>query len=193
MRAFKIIDVCDKITDAISRLGEALILIEMNFFLFERADESLSISVFPRVSAVCDRNLNAMCFERGHIDFSKILHALIGMMNLWDAVVQCFFQRFERQRGVQVLTDIPSFDQSCENIHEQAEINEASLETNIGNICHPDLILTRDLKVFETVAPGFIPLKRFRCLTRTLDGNQEIIRFHQPSNASAANGVSLTP
>ena len=36
------------------------------------------------------------------------------------------------------------------------------------------------------------PLKRFCCLTRTLDGDQEIIIFHQPSDASGANGVSLT-
>ena len=64
---------------------------------------------------------------------------------------------------------MPSSDQPSENIHEQAEIDEASLETNIGNISHPDLILTRDFKVFETVAPGGIPLKRFCRLTRTLD------------------------
>ena len=67
MGAFEIIDVCDKISDAISRLGDALIVIDVNFFLFERADESFSISVFPRPSPLCDGNLNAMCFERGNI------------------------------------------------------------------------------------------------------------------------------
>ena len=56
------------------------------------------------------------------------------------------------------------------NIHEQADIDEASLKTNIGNISHPDLILMRDLKVFKQVAPWTYPLKRFCCLTRTLDG-----------------------
>ena len=75
------------------------------------------------------------------------------MMNLRDAVAERFFERFERQRLVQVLTDMPSSDEPSENIHEQAEINEASLETNIGNICHPDLILTTDLKGFKTVGP----------------------------------------
>ena len=35
MWAFLIIDVCDKMSDAISRLGDALILIEVNFFLLE--------------------------------------------------------------------------------------------------------------------------------------------------------------
>ena len=78
-------------------------------------------------------------------------------MNLRDAVAQCLFERFERQRLVQVLTDLPRFDDSGENIHEQADIDEASLKTNIGNISHPDLILMRDLKVFEQVASMAYP------------------------------------
>ena len=67
MWAFLIIDVCNKMSDAISRLGDALIVIDVNFFLFERADESFSISVLPRSSATGDGNLNAMFFERGNI------------------------------------------------------------------------------------------------------------------------------
>ena len=63
------IHVFDKMPDAISRLGDALILIEVNFFLFERADESFSVSVLPGPSAVGDGDLNAMCFERGNISF----------------------------------------------------------------------------------------------------------------------------
>ena len=54
----------DKMPDAISRLGDALIVIEMNFFLFERADESFSIPVLPRASSLSDGNLNAMSLER---------------------------------------------------------------------------------------------------------------------------------
>ncbi len=54
-------------SDAISRLGDALIVIDVNFFLFERADESFSISVLPRASATGDGNLNAMFFECGNI------------------------------------------------------------------------------------------------------------------------------
>ena len=93
-------------------------------------------------------------------------------MNLKDTVAQCPFERFERQRlETQVLTDLPSLDNSSENIHEQADIDETSIETNIGNICHPDLILTRELKVFEPVDPRFFTLKRFYRLTRTLDSD----------------------
>ena len=80
------------------------------------------------------------------------------MMNLRDAVAQCLFEGFERQRlETQVLADLPGFDDSGENIDEQADIDETSIETNIGNIAHPDLILMRDLKGFEQVAPWTCP------------------------------------
>lgn len=90
-----------------------------------------------------------------------MLHALIGMMNLRDTVAECLLGRFERQRLVQVLPQMPRFGDSGENIHQQADIDETSIESDVGNIADPDLILMRDLKVFEQVAPRFIPLKRF--------------------------------
>ena len=114
------------------------------------------------------------------------------MVQSQGPVAECLLERFERQRLVQVLTEVPRFDDSGEDIHQQADIDKTSIETDVCNISHPDLILMRDLKGFEQVAPRFIPLKRFCGSTRTLDGDQEIIIFHQPSDASGANGVSLT-
>ena len=58
MGAFLIIDVSDKMTDAFSRFMDVLRVIEMNFFLFEGADQPFSVSVLPRASSVCHRNLN---------------------------------------------------------------------------------------------------------------------------------------
>ena len=55
--------------DAISSLGDILIVIDVNFFLLEGADESFSISILPRASSLGDGNLNAMFFERGNIGF----------------------------------------------------------------------------------------------------------------------------
>ena len=68
MWAFLMIHLCDKMPDVLSRLGDALIVIDVNFFLLEDAEESFgNLSVLPRVSSVCHRNLNAMCLERGNI------------------------------------------------------------------------------------------------------------------------------
>ena len=58
------IHLCDKMTDAISRLDDALIVIDVNFFRFERADESFSIPVLPRTAAMRDGNLNTVSLER---------------------------------------------------------------------------------------------------------------------------------
>ena len=65
MGAFLVIDVFDKMTDAVSRLGNILIVIEVNFFLLEGADESFgNLSVLPRTSPTRHRNLNPMLGER---------------------------------------------------------------------------------------------------------------------------------
>jgi hypothetical protein len=62
------IHLCDKMSDAISGLGDALIVIDVNFFLFEGANESFgNLSILPRASSLGDRNLNAMFLERGNI------------------------------------------------------------------------------------------------------------------------------
>ena len=41
--------------------------LDVNFFLFEGANESFGISILPRASALGDGNLNAMFLERGNI------------------------------------------------------------------------------------------------------------------------------
>ena len=51
------IDVFDKMTDAVSRLGDVFIVIDVDFFFLEGADESFSISVLPRTPPTGDRNL----------------------------------------------------------------------------------------------------------------------------------------
>ena len=67
MWAFLMIHLCDKIPDVLASLIDVLILSEVNGFFFNGADDSFSISILPRVSPPCDRNLNAMCLERVNI------------------------------------------------------------------------------------------------------------------------------
>ena len=60
MWAFVVIDVFNKMTDAVSRLRDVVIDLEGDFFLLEGSDKSFSISVLPRMPPTCHRNLNAM-------------------------------------------------------------------------------------------------------------------------------------
>ena len=61
------IHLCDKMTDAISRLHDILVVVEVNFFLLERADESFSIPVLPRTPATGYGNLDPMTPERREV------------------------------------------------------------------------------------------------------------------------------
>ena len=60
MGAFQMIDVCDKMLDAISRFVDVLIVVKVDFFFLEGVDQPFSVSVLPRASSLGDRNLNAM-------------------------------------------------------------------------------------------------------------------------------------
>ena len=89
-------------------------------------------------------------------------------------------------------TDLPSLDHSCEDVHEQSDIDEASLETDVGNIGHPDLILSRDLKGLNSIDPRVLTFKGSRGLTDTFHRYREILFFYQPGNTFIPDGVSLT-
>lgn len=47
-----------------------------------------------------------------------------------------------------------SSDHVREDIHKQTNVDEVSLDTDIGNIAHPDLITSGDLKIFKTINTG---------------------------------------
>ena len=42
---------CEKMTDALSSLGNILVIVEVDFFFLEGADASVGVSVLPRTPA----------------------------------------------------------------------------------------------------------------------------------------------
>ena len=98
MWAFLIIDVCDKISDAISRFGDALIVIDVNFFLLEGANESFGVSVLPRATSVCD----------GKIVLYHNLGYESGLNFRWQYIVyniSCY--TLSRLKGIETLFKLP--------------------------------------------------------------------------------------
>ena len=91
-----------------------------------------------------------------------------------------------------MLRDLPASDHASKNIHEDTNIDEATLEPDVGNITDPDLIASADVKVLNPIAPGVWCFKGSRGSTDPFDGNREVGFFHQPGDASMADGVSLT-
>ena len=91
-----------------------------------------------------------------------------------------------------MVADLPSSDHSGEDVHEQSDIDEASLETDVGDIAHPDLIRSRDLKTLNSIDPVVFSVKGSRGLTDPFHRYREILFFHQPGNTFIPHGVSLT-
>ena len=50
-------------TDAHFRFDYIVIVIEVNFFFLESADEPFRITVLPRTPSMCSRDFNAMTHE----------------------------------------------------------------------------------------------------------------------------------
>ena len=61
-----------------------------------------------------------------------------------------------------MLTQMPRSNHASEDIYEQRDIDEASVETDVGNIADPDVIASGDLKGLKAVDPETHPLKRLR-------------------------------
>ena len=61
------IHLSDKLPNAVSSLGHILVVIEVNFFLLEGADQPFGVSVLPRTPSASYRNLNTVVFEHREI------------------------------------------------------------------------------------------------------------------------------
>ena len=74
--------------------------------------------------------------------------------------------------GSSVDSVTPSYA-SRENIHESGNyIDEASFESDIGNITTPHLIPPRDTKILKSIHPQTSNVQRCRGLTGTFDGHR---------------------
>ena len=91
-----------------------------------------------------------------------------------------------------MLTHLPPSNHASEDIHEQRNIDETRLESDISNIAHPDLIASRDLNVFKAIDPGTHTVNGLRGLTDTFDCDREIGGFHQSGNTFIPDSVSHT-
>ena len=69
-----------------------------------------------------------------------------------------------------MLTEFPASNHAREDIHEQSDIDEAVLEVDVGDIAHPDLIASTDLKRLEVIPPGLRTVSGVGRLTDTFDG-----------------------
>ena len=70
-----------------------------------------------------------------------------------------------------MLTEFPPSYHSGEDIHEHCDIDEVSLEADVCNIAHPDLIASTDVKRLNAIPPGMHTVNGVGRLTSTFDSN----------------------
>ena len=90
-----------------------------------------------------------------------------------------------------MLTEFPASYHSGEDIHEQSDIDEVSLEADVCNIANPDLIAARDVKRLNAIPPRMHTISGVGRLTSAFNSNTEVLGFHQSGNTAIPNGVSL--
>ena len=86
-------------------------------------------------------------------------------------------------------TEFPPSNPAREDMHEQSDIDEASVEMDVGYIANPDPIALSDVKGLQLVPPGLQTLTGMGRLTDTSDEDREVGNlFHQPGDASIPTG-----
>lgn len=80
------IHLCDKMPDACADIGYILIIIEMNFFLFESSDEPFSIPVSPTDTLYALRKSQCRAVLALRYRHLKGLNPLIAMTDLGDTL-----------------------------------------------------------------------------------------------------------
>src|SRR5262249_1648068 len=69
-----------------------------------------------------------------------IVDALIAVMDLWGMMDQSGLQGIQGQVLIQRPTEIPASDGTGEDIHQDRQVDKGVLQSNVGDVCHPNLI-----------------------------------------------------
>ena len=78
-----------------------LIVGQVDFLLFDGAQQAFGIAVLPGLTHLSHADLYMGILKHLDVDCSCILHTLIGVMDLWDAMSQCLLQGGHGQRLIQ--------------------------------------------------------------------------------------------
>jgi hypothetical protein len=96
------------------------------------------------------RSLNAQ-IENALVS-SRILQALVRVMDLWPPSCERTVQSLQRQFDAQAGADRPTADDPGEDIHQDRQVNERPIaEANIGDVSDPDLIGAYDIEFLDQI------------------------------------------
>ena len=119
-----LVDVVEEMTKALVGLVKVGIVMERNFFFFDGTHEALSIAMLRGVADGGHTDLDTEGPQRLDIGRSRILDALVGVMNVGPLLDQRPPQGGQRERLVQMTAQMPAPNGPGIDIHQHSQVHK---------------------------------------------------------------------
>ena len=91
-------------------------------------------------------------FERRHVVSSRVLQAIVRVMDLWPPSCERVVQSLQRQFDAKAGADRPTADDPSEDIHQDRQVNKRPVaEADVCDVSDPDLIGPYDIEFLDQI------------------------------------------
>ena len=168
-------------------------LVQVDRLVFQRPPQPLDEDVVHAAAATVHGDAHAGVFEdAGEVEAGE-LAALVRVGDFWVSVVgQRRIQSVNTEPGVHGVRQPPRQDMARRPVHDGDQVQEATLNRDVGDIGAPDLIGSIDLNPLEQIRVN--PMRRVRRAgsRRLIDGFQAH-ETHQAPHTMTADANAVPP
>ncbi len=158
--------------------------VQVDGLVFEQPPEPLDEDVVHAAAPAIHRDRHTGILERAHEVEAGELAALVRVEDPRLAVSgHGFFESLDAERRIHGVRQPPNQDMAARPVHDRYQIQETTLDRDVGDVGAPNLVGTIDLQAFEKV--GVNPMGRMgragsRCLIDGLQAHQPQLAGHPP-------------
>jgi len=154
MQPLAIIDFLDEEGKPDLNILQSPVFPEIDLFGFQGFDEALGGRIVVGVSFSGHADPEAVFQQHLHVVAGGILNAPVGMMDdPLRGIAMCdgHPESIKAKRCIDVRGDGISYGPASEEVQDDRQVHEAVLDTDVGDVRHPDLVWTRDGQVLHQV------------------------------------------
>ena len=195
MEPLSVVNRLDKMADALSGFCQVLVFAEINFFILERLHKRFGLRVVIRVSATAHADLNARCLEQIRILVAGILNASVGVMHqtgLDFPMRQGHLQGRNHHTSIYAPLQCPPDDAARVSVKNNGQINELTLQANVGDVGPPQNIDVRHRKFLCQVRINRLVMVAVSGADELpFPQTQQILLPHEAKNALVVDRLAL--
>ena len=144
MDALGVVDLLDPVLNLLISIVKISVLGVVVMLLLEGPDKALRKGILGGLANICHADLDVVVAQQLDILRSRVLDALIGVMNGGRAVVgQRLLQGGQGQFVTQTATQMPAAYGACVQIEDHSQVHKARAQPQIRDIRRPDVIRIR--------------------------------------------------